>query len=101
MLTNYTNRVISVAMKPVIPSNVAGLIEFVTPAALKKAIGISDQAISNAKSRGAIPPRHWPAVIELAKQKGLTDFRFETILALHRDPSPSAAKPKLAREARA
>lgn len=81
------------------PATVAELIEFLTPAGLETACGVSVQAISNAKARGAIPPRHWPAVIELARQKGLKDFGLEDLTALHRVPRQQklAAEPRAVR----
>lgn len=79
MLTSYTDRVIGVAML-----TVAALIEILTPAALGKALGISVQAISNMKQRGAIPPRHWPEVARLtAEIAGYEKFNVSDLVAMH------------------
>lgn len=33
-------------------------------------LGVTGQAISNMKQRNDIPPRYWPALIDLAREKG-------------------------------
>jgi hypothetical protein len=52
---------------------------------LAGALGVSVQAISNMKQRGAIPARHWPAVVELArKNPTLSKVTFEFLAEIHR-----------------
>lgn len=69
--------------------NLSDLIETLTPAALAGALGVSVQAISNMKQRGAIPARHWPAVVELArKNPTLSEITFELLAEMHR-PKPA------------
>lgn len=88
MLTDYTKRVIGDVMK--LPTRPAALIELLTPAALIPALGVSAQAISNAKGRDAIPPAWWPAVLNVAKQTpGLAKFTLDDLVQMH-TPAPRA-----------
>jgi len=87
MLLNYTNRVMTAGMP--LPTTVAELIEKLTPAALGSVLGVSAQGISNMKQRGAIPPKHWPAVVALAKQDSdLSAFTVEDLVAIHTISDP-------------
>jgi hypothetical protein len=86
MLQFYTKRVIAAVMPS--PITVPDLIEKLTPAALIAALGVSDQAVSNMKQRNAIPPRHWPVVVELSKQHpDLSHVTWEYLVTLHRPDS--------------
>lgn len=69
------------------PTAIADLIEKLTPAALGEALGgMSAQGVSNMKRRGAIPPKHWPAVVSLANETpGLSDFSWGDLVKLHTD----------------
>jgi hypothetical protein len=88
MLPNYTNRVITGGMSE--PLTVSGLIEKLTPAALQEALGVGAQAISNMKQRGAIPPRHWPVVVELAKKNPeLKKLTWNDLVTLHTPIAPA------------
>jgi hypothetical protein len=66
--------------------NISELIETLTPTDLAEALGVSVQAISNMKARGAIPPGHWPAVVELARKSPALSkqITFERLVEIHR-----------------
>ena len=66
------------------PLTISGLIEALTPATLAEALGVSVQAISNMKQRDAIPAKHWPGVVALARQKeDFANFTLDGLAALH------------------
>lgn len=51
------------------------------------ALGVSVQAVSNMKSRGTFPPKHWPALVREAKACGYDPVTFESLEIMRPDPA--------------
>lgn len=95
MLLNYTKRVIGSAMTKLL--TVSDVIEGLTPGALEKALGVSVQAVSNWKQRGAIPARHWAGVAVVAKDHPtLSIVTLEYLAEMHRAASSGAQRERTA-----
>lgn len=46
-------------------------------------LGVSPQAVWNMKSRGSIPPKHWPVLVRAAREKGQCHITLDTLEAVH------------------
>lgn len=54
-------------------------------------LGVSPQAITNMKARGAVPSRHWPKLVDEAKARNLEGVTFEALAAIQPEPGSEAA----------
>ena len=56
-------------------------------------LGVSDRAIRawRLKDRRGIPPKHWPALVEMGKERGISCLTFERLASAHASQSSEAA----------
>ena len=52
-------------------------------------LGVSQQAVSNMKSRNTIPPKHWLTLVKAAQEAGLEGVTFEALSELNAQPEPA------------
>jgi hypothetical protein len=50
--------------------------------AVMAAAGVGRTALANWRARGGIPPRHWPALVDLASARGIEGVTWETLRRL-------------------
>ena len=50
--------------------------------AVAEALGIGLNALANWRARGGIPPRHWPALVDLARARGIEGVTWDTLRRL-------------------
>lgn len=79
---------------------IAELIEQIGPARLAEAFGVSVQAISNMKQRGAIPSRHWLSTVRLAEAANISGVTIELLERLSNGPTVAPHAEQSARHPR-
>lgn len=65
------------------PANIPDLVEALGGThVLGAALGVSVQAICNMRTRGAIPPRHWPTLIRLASENDVPGVTLDLLVGI-------------------
>jgi hypothetical protein len=64
--------------------------KFEKTSAFASALGLKLSAASEMRRRRSIPVRYWPRLVEVARQRGLTEINNDNLVAIHA-PSESGA----------
>lgn len=59
-----------------------------------KILGVGYTAVSNMQQRGAFPPRHWPALVRHATERGLNTITLSFLEALLAPIDKRSKKPR-------
>lgn len=57
--------------------------EFGGPAAVAAALDVRNSTASEMKRRGSIPVRHWPKLIEAARERGIEGVDADKLTMIH------------------
>ena len=56
--------------------------------AFAAALGLNLSTASEMRRRASIPVRYWPRLVEAARERGIADVNYDTLVSMHVPSSP-------------
>jgi hypothetical protein len=84
---------VALSARPETVEDVINILGGIDPSA--EIMGVTPQAICNMRSRGKIPPKHWPSVIRAAEKHDRKDITLDALAKLSEGKPPSFRRRKI------